>query len=196
MLALAFSGCLVVLQQKDIDILTEILRRQQIRLYILEPNYMPQLDVIELGNPCNRQILQRKALVMSLTATPLIRTQWRSFISWYIIIRIFLQVRPCCLQGSRLITKSIAISAHRRIGTGRGCSSPQYFILKALARLQPQQAPIKRLTESIILGQKQYRLRSLQVPPLPRQPLDQRLQAIWISYCYRFSKLGINRQPL
>ena len=166
------------------------------RLYILELNYIPQLDVIELGNLYNQQTSRRKALVTSLMATPLVRTQWRSFISWYIIIRIFLQVRPCRLQGGRLIIKSMAISAYRYMGTGRGCSSPQYFVLKALARLQPQQAPIKRLIKSIILGQKQYRLRSLQVPPLPRQPLNRRSQAIWISYRYRFSKLGINRRPL
>ena len=173
-----------------------MLRRQQIRLYILELNYILQSDVIELGNLYNRQTSRRKALVTSLTATPLIRTQWRSFISQYIIIRIFLQVRPCYLQGGRLITKSIAISAYCRIGTSRGYSSPQYFILKALARLQPWQAPIKRLTKSIILGQKQYRLKSLQVSSLPRQLLNRRLQAIQISYRYRFSKLGINRRPL
>ena len=166
------------------------------RLYILELNYIPRLDVIELGNLCNRQTSRRKALVTSLTATPSVRTQWRSFISRHIIIRIFLQVRPCRLQGSRLIIKSIVISAYYRIGTSRGYSSPQYFILKALARLQLQQAPIKRLTKSIILGQKQYWLRSLQVPLLPRQPLNQRLQAIQISCRYRFSKLGINRRPL
>ena len=129
-------------------------------------------------------------------ATPLVRIQQRSFISWYIIIRMFLQVQPCYLQGNRVIIKSIAISAYYYIGTSRGYSSPQYFILKALTRLQPQQAPIKHLTKSIILGQKQYWLRSLQVPPLPKQPLNQRLQAIQISYCYIFSKLGINRQPL
>ena len=157
---------------------------------------MPRSDVIELGNPYNRQTSRRKASVTSLTATPSVRTQWRSFISRYIIIRIFLQMRPCRLQGSRSIIKSMAISAYCRMGTSRGCSSPWYFILKALARLQPQQAPIKRLTKSIILGQKQYRLRSLQVPPLPRQPLNQRLQAIQISCRYRFSKLGINRRPL
>ena len=157
---------------------------------------MPWSDVIKLGNLYNQQTLRRKALVTSLIATPLVRTQWRSFISQYIIIRIFLQVRPYYLQGSRLIIKSIAISTYRRIGTSRGYSSPQYFILKALARLQLQQASIKRSTKSIILGQKQYRLKSLQVPPLPRQPLNQRLQAIQISYRYRFSKLGINRRPL
>ncbi len=173
-----------------------MLRRQQICLYILELNYIPQSDVIKLGNLYNRQTLQRKALVTSLTATPLVRTQWRSFISQYIIIRIFLQVRLYYLQGSRLIIKSIVISTYYYIGTSRGYSSPQYFILKALARLQPQQAPIKYLTKSIILGQKQYQLRSLQVPPLPRQPLNRRLQAIQISCCYRFSKLGINRRPL
>ena len=196
MLALAFLGCLVVLQQKDIDILTEMPRRQQICLYILELNYIPQLDVIKLGNLYNWQTLQRKALVTSLIAMPLVGTQWRSFISWHVLIRMFLQVRPCYLQGSRLITKSIAISAYCYIGTSRGYNSPQYFVLKALARLQLQQAPIKRLTKSIILGQKQYWLRSLQVPLLPRQPLNQRLQAIWISCRYRFSKLGINRRPL
>ena len=148
------------------------------RLYILELNYIPQSDVIKLGNLYNRQTSRRKALVTSLTATPLVRTQWRSFISQYIIIRIFLQVRPYYLQGSRLITKSIVISAYYYIGTSRGYSSPQYFILKALARLQLQQVPIKRLTKSIILGQKQYQLRSLQVSLLPRWPLNQRLQAI------------------
>ena len=132
MLALAFSSYLVVLQQKDIDILTEMLRRQQIHLYILELNYIPQSDVIKLGNPYSQQISRRKALVMSLAATPLVRTQWRSFISRHIIIRMFLQVRPYRLQGSRLITKSIAISAYYCIGTSRGYSSPQYFILKAL----------------------------------------------------------------
>ena len=142
------------------------------RLYILELNYIPQLDVIKLDNLYNQQTSRRKALVTLLTATPSVRIQWRSFISRYIIIRIFLQVRPCYLQGSRLIIKSIAISAYRYIGTSRGYSSPQYFILKALARLQLQQAPIKRLTKSIILGQKQYWLRSLQVPFLPRQPLN------------------------
>ena len=157
---------------------------------------MPRSDVIELGNLYNQQTSRRKALVTSLTATPSVRTQWRSFISRHIIIRIFLQVRPYYLQSSRLIIKSIAISAYYYIGTSRGCSSSQYFILKALARLQPQQVPIKRLTKSIILGQKQYQLRSLQVPSLPRQPLNQRLQAIQISYRYRFSKLGINRRPL
>ena len=142
-----------------------MLRYWQIRLYILELNCIPQLDIIELGNLYNQQTSQRKALVTLLTAMPLVRMQWYSFISWHIIIRIFLQVRLCRLQGGRLIIKSMVISAHRRIGTSRGCSSPQYFILKALARLQPQQAPIKRLTKSIILGQKQYRLRSLQIPP-------------------------------
>ena len=166
------------------------------RLYILELNYIPQSDVIKLGNLYNQQISRRKALVTSLTATPLVRTQQRSFISRHIIIRIFLQVRPYRLQSSRSITKSIAISTHRYIGTSRGYSSLQYFILKALARLQPQQAPIKRLTKSIILSQKQYRLRSLQVPLLPRWPLNRRLQAIQISCRYRFSKLGINRRPL
>ena len=174
----------------------EILRRQQMRLYISELNYIPRSDVIKLGNLYNQQTSRKKASVTSLMATPSVRTQWRSFISRHIIIRIFLQVRPCRLQGSRLIIKSIAISAYRRMDTSRGCSSPQYFILKALARLQPQQAPIKRLTKSIILGQKKYQLRSLQVPPLPRWPLNQRLQAIQISYRYRFSKLGINRRPL
>ena len=173
-----------------------MLRRQQIRLHILELNYIPRSDVIKLGNPQIWQISQRKALVTSLTATPLVRTQWRSFISRYIIIRIFLQVRLYRLQGSRLTTKSIAISAHRYIGTSRGYSSPWYFILKALARLQLQQAPIKHSTKSIIFGQKQYQLRSLQVPPLPRQPLNWRSQAIQISYRYRSSKLGINRRPL
>ena len=157
---------------------------------------MPWSDVIELGSLCNQQTLQRKALITSLMATPLVGTQWRSFISRYIIIRIFLQVWPCRLQGGRLIIKSIAISAHHRMGTSRGCSSPQYFILKALARLQPQQAPIKHLTKSVILGQKQYRLRSLQVPPFSGWPLNRRLWAIWISCRYRFSKLGINRRPL
>ena len=173
-----------------------MLRRQQIRLYILESNYIPQLDVIKLGNLYNRQTSRRKALVTSLTATPSVRLQWRSFISRHIIIRIFLQVRPCRLQGSRSTIKSIAISAHCYIGTGKGCNSPQYFVLKALARLYPQQVPIKRLTKSIILGQKQYQLRSLQVPPLPRQPLNRRSQAIQISCHYRFSKLEINRRPL
>ena len=173
-----------------------MLRCQQIYLYILELNYIPQLDVIKLGNLYSKQISRRKALVTLLTATPLVRMQWRSFISWYIIIRIFLQVRPCCLQGGRLITKSIAISAYYYIGTNRGYSSPWYFILKALAYLQPQQAPIKCLTKSIIFSQKQYQLRSLQVPFLPRWPLNQRSQAIQISYYYRFSKLGINRRPL
>ena len=166
------------------------------RLYILELNYISQLDVIKLGNLYNQQTSRRKALVTLLTATPSVRTQQRSFISWYIIIRIFLQVRPYYLYGSRLIIKSIAISAYYRIGTNRGYSSPQYFILKALARLQPQQVPIKYLTKSIILGQKQYRLKSLQVPSLPKQPLNRRLQAIQISCRYRFSKLGINRRPL
>ena len=157
---------------------------------------MPWLDVIKLGNLYNQQTSRRKALVTLLTATPLVRTQWRSFISRHIIIRIFLQVRPYYLQGGRLITKSIAISAYYYIGTSRGYSSSQYFVLKALVHLYLQQVPIKCLTKSIILGQKQYQLRSLQVPPLPRQPLNQRLQAIQISYCYRFSKLGINRRPL
>ena len=152
MLALAFSGCLVVLQQKDINILIKMLRRQQICLYKLELNYIPQSDVIKLGNLYSRQISRRKALVTSLTATPLVGTQWRSFISRYIIIRMFLQVRLYRLQGGRLITKSIIISAYCYIGTSRGYSSPQYFILKALARLQLQQAPIKHLTKSIILG--------------------------------------------
>ena len=165
------------------------------RLHISELNYIPQSDV-KLGNLYNRQTSRRKALVTSLTATPSVRTQWRSFISQHIIIRIFLQVWPYRLQGSRLIIKSIVISAYYRIGTSRGYNSSQYFILKALTRLQPQQAPIKRLTKSIILGQKQYRLRSLQVSSLPRQPLNRRLQAIQISYRYRFSKLGINRRPL
>ena len=73
----------------------------------------------------------------------------------------------------------------------RRYNSPQYFILKALARLQLQQAPIKRLTKPIIFGQKQYQLKSLQISSLPRQPLNQRLQAIQISYRYRFFKLGI-----
>ena len=140
-----------------------------------------------------RDTSQRKALVILLTAMPLIRIQWRS---WHIIIRILLQVRPCYLQSSRLIIKSIAISAYYYIGTSRGCSSPWYFILKALARLQLWQAPIKHLTKCIIFGQKQYRLRSLQVPPLPKQPLNQRLQAIQISCRYKISKLGINRRPL
>ena len=166
------------------------------RLYTSELNYMPWSDVIELGNLYNQQTSRRKALVTSLTATPSVRTQWRSFISRHIIIRIFLQVRPCRLQGGRSTTKSIAISAHCHIGTGRGCSSPWYFVLKALARLQLQQAPIKRSTKSIILGQKQYWLKSLQVPSLPRQPLNRKLQAIQISCRYRFSKLGINRRPL
>ena len=147
---------------------------------------MPQLDVIKLGNLQYWQTLQRKALVTLLIATPLVGTQQRSFISRHIIIRIFLQIQPYCLQGSRLTIKLIAISAYYYIGTSRGYSSPQYFILKALARL----------TKSIILGQKQYQLRSLQVPPQPRWPLNQRSWAIWISCRYRFSKLGINRQPL
>ena len=56
-------------------------------------------------------------------------------ISRYIIIRIFLQIQPYRLQSSRLITKSIAIFAYYYIGTSRGYSSPQYFILKALAHL-------------------------------------------------------------
>ena len=171
-------------------------RRQQIRLYILELNYIPQLDVIKLGNLYNQQTLRRKALVILLIATPLVRMQLRFFISQYIIIKMFLQIQPYYLQGSRLTIKSIVISAYYYIGTSRGYSSPQYFILKALARLQLQQAPIKYLTKSIILGQKQYQLRSLQVPPLPRWLLNQRLQAIQISCCYRFSKLGINRRPL
>ena len=173
-----------------------MLRHQQIRLYILGLNYIPWSDVIKLDNLYNQQTSQRKVLVTSLIATPLVRTQQRSFISRHIIIRIFLQVRLCYLQSSGLTTKSMAIPAYYYIGTSRGCSSPQYFILKALICLQLQQAPIKRLTKSIILGQKQYQLRSLQVPPLPRQPLNQRLQAIQISYHYKNFKLGINRRPL
>ena len=172
MLVLAFSSYLVVLWQKDIDILIEMPRRQQIRLYILELNYIPQSDVIKLGNQYSRQILQRKALVISLIATPLVGMQWRSFISRHIIIRIFLQVWPYCLQSGRLIMKSMAISTYCCIGTSKGCSSSQYFILKALAHLQLQQALIKCLTKSIIFSQKQYQLKSLQVPPLLRWLLN------------------------
>ena len=54
MLALAFSGCPAVLWWKDVDILTEVPRRWQIRLHILELNCVPWLDVIELGSLCNR----------------------------------------------------------------------------------------------------------------------------------------------
>ena len=135
MLVFTFFNCPVVLQQKNIDILIKILRYQQICLYILESNYIPQLDVIKLGNLCNRQTLQKKVLVILLIAIPLVRIQWCSFISQYIIIRIFLQVQLYCLQGSRLIIKSIIISAYHHIGTSKGYNSPQYFILKALVCL-------------------------------------------------------------
>jgi len=53
MLALAFSGYLAVLWWKDVDILTEVPKRWQICLYILELNCMPWLDVIELGSLYN-----------------------------------------------------------------------------------------------------------------------------------------------
>ena len=86
---------------------------------------MPQSDVVKLGNLYSQQISRKKALVILLIATPLVGIQWRSFISWHIIIRMFLQVRPCFLQGSRLIMKLIAISAYCYIGTSREYSSPQ-----------------------------------------------------------------------
>jgi len=53
MLALTFSGYPAVLWWKDVNILTEVLRRWQIRLYISELNCVPQSDVIELGSLCN-----------------------------------------------------------------------------------------------------------------------------------------------
>ena len=139
----------------------EMLKYQQICLYILKLDCVPWLDIIKLSNLYNQQTSQRKALVTLLTATPLVRTQWHSFISQYIIIKILLQVQPYYLQSSRLITKSMAISAHYYISTSKRYSSFQYFILKALVYLYLQQVPIKYLTKSIILGQKQYQLRSL-----------------------------------
>ena len=135
MLVFTFSSYLAVLQWKDVDILTEMLRRQQIYLYTLELNCVLQLDIIKSGNLYNQQTSRRKASVILLTTTPLVKTQQYSFVSRHIIIRIFLQVQLCLLQGGRLIIKSIIISAHRYISTSKGCNSPQYLILKALARL-------------------------------------------------------------
>ena len=135
MLIFAFSSYPAVLQWKDVDILIKILRHQQIHLYILKLNCVLQLDIIKSGNLYNRQTLQRKVLVILLIATPLVRMQQYSFISWHIIIKIFLQIQPCFLQSSRLIIKFIAISTHRRMGTGKGYNSPQYFVLKALVQI-------------------------------------------------------------